>query len=164
MIINALRTDYVERGRYFSPQELYDAGRFAPREKAIFGPIIQLCDEIRRRWGKPIRCSAGVRTPEKQKDLKRRGYKAATYSPHVIGRSAMDLDVSSAAEVRRLVQLVRVVSKDLNIPVRIGWQSYLRAGMSFVHVDCAPLLADQALRQGVIPKWVHAAWSKEQEW
>jgi len=140
MIITSRLCEYRTCGEFFSPSELFDREPYAPRERLIHGSIVEVADEVRRRWGGPIPCTAGVRTQGKQELLRQRGYRAAQYSPHVY-RCAMDLDVPAAGDVRRLVAIVREVSRELGIPVRIGWRQYLNAGQSFVHVDTAPVLA-----------------------
>jgi len=157
MIIESLRDQYKTRSAHFAPYELYDSGRFAPAEKKIYGPILDFVEELRKEMGRPLRINAGVRTQAKQRDLKRRGYKAATYSPHVY-RCALDIDTTSKSQTRRLVSAIRRVSRRTGIPIRIGWKSYMRSGMTFVHIDCAPLIAAAALREGKIPRWVYNAW------
>ena len=164
MIVEPLRSEYVREGQFFGPDELYDNGPYAPSEALIFGPTIEVADEVRRQWGGPIVCSSGVRTEAKQESLRAQGYKAASYSPHVIGRSAMDLDAASREEVLELVRLLREVGTDLSIPVRIDYQSYLNSGQTLVHFDTAPLLAEDAHSDGLIPAWVFSAWNEPREW
>jgi hypothetical protein len=165
VIIRSLRAQYVQKGEFYLPAELFEGGPLGVQDRLIFGPVVKLADEVRRRWGKPLRCSSGVRSLAKQQQLRESGAKAATHSPHVIGRCAMDLDVGSAQEVYRLVRIVREAARDLGIPVRIGWKEYLRNNQSFVHIDCAPLLADAALREGLITNRTHHAWKKNgAEW
>jgi len=163
VIITALRDQYVYEGEFFKAAELYDAPPYEPEEKLIFGPILQVADEIRRRWGRPIPCTSGVRTPEKQRLLIRRGLSTAKHSPHVY-RIAMDLDVATPQETRDLAALARRVSKDLGIPIRIGWMLYLRRGQTFIHIDCGPLVAYLAHREGLIPEGVKEAWLQVTEW
>jgi hypothetical protein len=159
VIIRKLEDEYVAESKHFSQKELYDAAPFAPSTKLIYGPTLELAEAIRKEWGRPLRVNAGVRTKAKQADLKRRGYKAATYSPHVY-RCALDIDTTSRDETERLVRVIRKVSRETGIPCRIGWQSYLRSGMTFIHVDVAPMIAAAALEAGAIPRWVYKAWSQ----
>jgi hypothetical protein len=159
MIVPALKDRYVTRSPHFSERELYDGPPFAPEPKLVFGPVLELAEAVRKLWGHPLSVNAGVRTPAKQADLQRRGYRTARYSPHV-WRCALDIDTATAGQTRALVETIRVASADTGIPVRLGWQGYLRSGMTFVHMDVAPLLAKQALEANQIPAWVFNSWSK----
>lgn len=164
MIVESLRDMYTKESPRFRARELYDKSPYEPKVQSIFKPILDIAELVREEWAKPIYINSGVRTARKQKDLRDMGYKAAMYSPHVY-RCALDLDTTSEEETNQLVRICRDVAEEVNLPLRIGWRSYLRAGSTFVHIDLAPMIAAPALAEGLIPQWVHNAWNQPRaEW
>jgi hypothetical protein len=99
-------------------------------------PLIELLDVYRELSGKPCRVSSFNRSEEHQKRLKKLGYKAAKYSPHVV-KLAGDIDLFTADEVRQAVKDLEKAKKVTGIKARIGWHTYLPE-QTFVHVDVCP--------------------------
>lgn len=99
--------------------------------------LIDFLQYVRVKWGKPLKINSGYRSKEKQQQLKEQGYKTATFSPHTKGMAA-DLDTVSASETKHLVSMIQLCAKNLKLNVRIGYQQYLNAGQTFVHIDVCP--------------------------
>ena len=102
---------------------------------------------VRDAWGKPIRVNSGVRSERKQLALRKAGYRAAEFSPHVVKFArtaggliihrpclALDLDTHTPEESRLLAECIR----DCAPMARIFWSRYLPH--TFVHFDIAPML------------------------
>lgn len=106
-------------------------------ELIISEVLIDFLQVLRSRWGKSIKINSGYRTDAKQADLKAKGFKAATTSPHTVGTAA-DLDTGSADETRKLAALAEAVARFMKLPIRIGFRQYLAAGQTFVHIDVCP--------------------------
>jgi hypothetical protein len=100
-------------------------------------PLMRILDGYREAVGKPVTINSFNRSEEHQKDLKERGYKAATYSPHVV-KLAADIETKSDKETREGVKILKQVSDILKIKIRIGFEQYLKAGQTFIHVDVCP--------------------------
>lgn len=99
--------------------------------------ILQVLQEYRKRIDKPVKVNSAYRSQEKQKELRKQGYRAATFSPHCEGM-AVDIDTRSNSETQKGVELLRQISKDLGIKIRIGWEQYQKEGQTFIHVDVCP--------------------------
>ena len=87
--------------------------------------------------GEPVDLNALNRDRKKQEQLIRDGFRAAKISPHEFFLAA-DVDTKDAADTLASVPLMRLAAKETGIKVRIGWQDYLKAGQSFIHVDVCP--------------------------
>ncbi len=125
-------------GKYFSlnePRFRQDIEQFG--ELIVDEQLMRLLDGIREARGKATRLNSFNRNEKYQLELKERGFKAATFSPHVVKMGA-DIDTDDAEETRVLAMLVRQVGKKLGIECRIGWKTYVDRGSSFVHVDVCP--------------------------
>lgn len=87
---------------------------------------------IRVEWGRPIiisRGGGGWRCARFQYQLIIDGKTKATLNPHSFG--ALDNDLDSEKEILEFVELVESKFPDM----RIGYQSYLDQGKTFVHLD-----------------------------
>lgn len=104
----------------------------------ICEPIIRLLDVIRELKDSPIHINSLDRTAEKQEQLRLNGYRAAKFSPHV-AKMAADIDTISEDDTYDLLEIIEEAAKLLNYDVRIGWQSYMKDGSTFIHVDVTPM-------------------------
>ncbi len=129
-------SDYV--GNFFSlrdhklRQDLEDYDQLVVNEL-----LIRLLDEFRKSLNKPVIINSFNRSEAKQLDLQRRGFKAATVSPHVVYMAA-DINCVSATQVKDYVKRLKFIAKTIGLNIRIGFQEYLNAGQTFVHVDVCP--------------------------
>ncbi len=108
-------------------------------EMILSEKIIEVFEAIRKKWEKPLKINSGYRTERKQEQLrKNKNYKgfAAVHSPHCYG-FALDIDTKSKEETKELLKVVREIRKHFPY-MRIGWQKYLEAGATFIHIDVAP--------------------------
>jgi len=97
--------------------------------------LIEVFEKIRTLWGKPLIINSGYRTEAHQvKLVEDPRYKAAISSPHCRGY-ALDIDTKSKAETLELLDCIRSLDIDF---IRIGWENYLNAGQTFIHIDIAP--------------------------
>jgi hypothetical protein len=99
--------------------------------------LIRVLDAARDKWGKPLIVNSFNRNAEKQAELKAQGLKAATYSPHVVYLAA-DIDTKTPEESRKLAKVIRAAAESIGIKVRLGFEQYIAAGQTFVHVDVCP--------------------------
>jgi len=127
-----------EIGRFFKASE----SRFAQDIQQYHGLIVnellmRVLDHFRATIKKPITINSFNRDEKKQQELKEAGYKAATYSPHVV-KMAADIDTKSPEESRAYAIMLQRCALELNIKIRIGYEQYIKAGQTFVHVDVCP--------------------------
>lgn len=125
-------------GRYFT----YTEWRFAQDLKQfgrlyVCEPLMYVMDLTRKRWGKPLHVNSYNRTPAYQDELRARGLRAATTSPHVV-KLAADLDTTNHRETKELVPVVLQAARDLKIQIRLGYAQYMRDGSTFIHIDVCP--------------------------
>lgn len=106
-------------------------------EIVIAEPLIDFLQVIRYQWKKPLTISSGYRSQTYQEELRQRGFKAATNSPHVKGM-AVDIDTSTKDETILLANFILAAAKRLSMPIRIGFNDYLKGGQTFIHVDICP--------------------------
>lgn len=126
-------------GKYFSytadfklRQDLEDYDQLIVNEL-----LIRVLDAFRKLVNEPVTINSFNRSEEKQQRLKEQGYKTAKFSPHMVYMAA-DINCHSESQVRAYVAALKVVAKDLQIKIRIGYEEYLKIGMTFVHVDVCP--------------------------
>lgn len=100
--------------------------------------IIRFLDVLRVKWGKPIYINSLDRTEADQERLRNQGYRAATTSPHV-SKLAADIDTTSKDETYDLLECIDEVKELLEYDVRIGWESYMKIGQTFIHIDVCPM-------------------------
>lgn len=106
-------------------------------ELLVAEQLIRVLDEFRARTGLPCVLSAFNRSQARQNELRKLGYRAAAFSPHVAYMAA-DIDTASEARTRDWVKVLMQVSIDLGIKIRIGFEQYLSAGQTFIHLDVCP--------------------------
>lgn len=105
----------------------------------IYKEFFEIFEELRTKWGKPIRITSGYRCPKYQHKLYDQGMTNAILSPHSTGL-ALDLDCKSMNDVDVLAGLAESVSPEL----RIGIYKYK---MTFVHIDAAYMVSPILSRQ-----------------
>lgn len=120
-------------GRFFTVKEEKLRGEFT-----LAAPLVLLADKYRELKGKPVKINSAFRTKEKQEQLKKDGYRAAKYSPHCEGM-AFDVDTISERDTRNSVKVLKKAAKMLGYKIRIGFESYLKVGNTFVHFDVCPM-------------------------
>lgn len=108
----------------------------------IYGEFFDVFKEIRDKWGRSIPITSGYRCIQHQKDLYDQGISSAALSVHDFGL-ALDLDCNDEYEVKSLVKHIEKICPEL----RIGYQSYLHRGQSFVHIDCGYLISPSYSRK-----------------
>lgn len=152
--INHLPKD--KAATYFRASELDYNG-----ELLIAAPLLNLIDKLRERIGKPVNINSGYRTAERQAQLRAAGYLAATTSPHTVGM-AVDIDTTNRVETMAVVNLLRKIAAENGYKIRLGYNQYLKAGQTFVHVDVCPMYyaAGQSLHKEKHP----LVWEKQIEW
>ena len=99
--------------------------------------LFTVLQRYRELKGVPVHLNSLNRDRKKQEQLIKDGFRAATISPHEYFLAA-DVDTQDAADTIASVPLMRQAAKEVGIKVRIGWQDYLKAGSSFVHIDVCP--------------------------
>jgi len=133
-----LPVDSDKIGRHFSISE----HRFDEDIK-LFGalvvnePLMQVMDATREALDRPLKINSFNRSQAKQDALKAAGFKTAKTSPHV-ALMAADIDTTTPAQTREMVKVIQQVSALLGIKVRLGFEQYLKAGQTFVHLDVCP--------------------------
>jgi uncharacterized protein YcbK (DUF882 family) len=112
----------------------------------VFHLLFTRFEEIRKQWGKPLDITSGYRCPTYQRFLWNVGQSDSPLSVHIFGL-ALDINVKSKNEVNTLVNIVEGIDSEL----RIGYQQYLNAGKTFIHIDVGYLISpvyDEALHEG----------------
>jgi len=136
--IYGLPVDSDKIGRHFSITETRFIQDITTYGELIVNELLMMVlDALREAVNKPIRINSFNRSEEHQKDLKKRGFKTAAHSPHV-AKMAADVDTDSEEQTREWVKFVKQVASILNIKVRIGFEQYLKAGQTFIHIDVCP--------------------------
>lgn len=127
--------DKEQIGEHFSLDEAVFQSNMADYTTVYWcEPIIKLLDAFRSSKGEPVTLTSVYRSSEKQQELIDRGLTDATVSPHNLSFAA-DIDCKDDEDVIRTANLIRTIGKNHNIPTRVGYQSYLQRGDTFVHVD-----------------------------
>lgn len=125
-------------GKFFSlkdPRLARDLKEFG--ELVVNELLIRILDAFREKTGKPVNINSFNRTEAYQAKLKSEGYRTAEHSPHV-AKMAADIDTTSAVETREWVKVLTLLSAQLGIKIRLGFEQYLSAGQTFIHVDVCP--------------------------
>lgn len=126
-------------GDYFSfmePRFLQDIQDYGYLE--VNEPLMILLDTYREHIDKPVTINSFNRSEKKQQELRNNGFKAATFSPHVV-KMAADIDTYTETETRESAEILLKLSKKLHIPCRVGYKAYLDRGQTFIHLDVCPL-------------------------
>lgn len=125
-------------GKHFSATE----PRFA-RDIQTFGKLVVnellmiVLDEFRTRRGFAVNINSFNRTAAYQAELKEKGFRTATFSPHE-ALMAADIDTTTADQTRSEAGLLQLIGMELGIRIRVGYEDYLKAGQTFIHVDVCP--------------------------
>jgi len=156
--------EYTEEkiGKYFSILE----SRFQ-EDIRLYGEVVicellfNVLNRFRELKGEPVKLNSLNRDRKKQEQLLKDGFRAAKVSPHEFFLAA-DVDTKDAADTLSSVPIMRQAAKEVGIKVRIGWQDYLKAGQSFIHVDVCP----EYFGKGKV--WNHVShpvqWESQSEW
>ena len=136
--IYGLPRDSDKIGRHFSITEPQFRDELSLYKRLVVNePLMVVLDALREAVGVPIQINSFNRTQAHQDALKKRGFKTAGTSPHV-ALMAADIDTRTEAQTREWVKILLQVSALLNIKVRLGFQQYLKAGQTFIHLDVCP--------------------------
>lgn len=102
----------------------------------VYFEFFQIWEDLREAWKRPVKIpkGGGWRCPRYQYSLILADKTKATCSPHFF--FALDNDFSSRAECVDYLTLIEKRHPEL----RVGFQAYLEAGKSFVHIDCCYLV------------------------
>jgi len=108
--------------RYFTYTE-FDSPDQVGSGKKMHPDILEMLDEVRDKFDKPIRITSGYRTKKYNESLSARGYKASPNSSHLKGL-AVDIACSSSVDRYHLI----------NCLLDVGFK---RIGIAntFIHVD-----------------------------
>lgn len=107
-------------------------------ELIVCAPLMRVLDVYRALVNAPVNINSFNRNEEKQQSLKAQGARAATFSPHVV-KLAADVDTKDEEDTRKKVVVMLEAAKMAKVPIRIGYEDYIKAGQSFIHVDVCPL-------------------------
>lgn len=118
--------------------------------------LIRVLDKYREYTKHAVTINSFNRSPEKQEQLRKNKYRAATHSPHVV-KMAADVDTPGVLELMMKhnwskeraskeamkinydeVILVKQAAAALQIKIRVGHKEYLSIGQTFFHVDVCP--------------------------
>jgi len=154
---------WSQSGRYSSHGELYPDRDIwlLPEEKVILTCTLEIFDQAREYYGRPLKINSGRRSQKYQDLLTKKGYRTAKYSPHVLG-AALDVDVPDDMTDVDLAKLLRDSAAALSYRVpRIGYLQYRgdQGSSSFVHFDCAWNLPSETLSK--LPLNVITAYTME---
>lgn len=110
--------------------------------------LIRVLDQWRKDIGEPMTINSFNRDDAKQKQLTEQGFRAATFSPHVVKRDscgnylhggfAADKDTISKSQTIEHVDILRESAKKAEVKIRFGYKDYLEKGQTFIHVDVGP--------------------------
>lgn len=128
------------------PEFYYNGGGRVDSPPYLYRELFDSFKKIREKWGKPINITSGYVCLKHQKDLYEQNIKSTLISVHNFGM-ALDLDTSDEEETKSMVKFIKRHCPDL----RLGWQSYLHRGQSFIHIDTGYRISpsySKKLRQG----------------
>src|SRR5690606_25260186 len=87
-------------GKYFSlNEERFKNDLSAYGELIVSALLIEVLDGFREAVNQPVTLNSFNRNEEHQKDLQARGFKTATYSPHVV-KLAADIETKTEKQTR----------------------------------------------------------------
>lgn len=125
-------------GKHFSlDEDRFKADIKLYGELVVNELLITVLDAFREEVGVPVTLNSFNRDIAHQLELKKKGFKAATTSPHVV-KMAADIDTKSPEQTREWVKVLLEVGRKLGISIRVGYEQYLAAGQTFIHVDVCP--------------------------
>lgn len=180
-ILYGLDTASDKIGRFFSLSE----HRFKT-DIDLFGELVvnellmRVLDKYREFTKHAVVINSFNRTQEKQDQLRKNKFRAASHSPHV-AKMAADVDTpgifelmvdkgwskeKASKEAAKInydeVILMRQAAAALQIKIRIGHKEYLQIGQTFFHVDVCP---EFYAKGKPFHEYPHpAVWEKETQW
>ena len=135
-------------GKHFSYTEhkfQEDINRYG--ELIVCAPLMQVLDLYREKKNSPVKINSFNRDEKKQLELHTEGFRAATFSPHVV-KLAVDCDTPNPEHLKNGEDAFKLVrdnakfaleaGKELGIGVRVGSEQYIKAGYTFIHIDVTP--------------------------
>ena len=125
-------------GRHFSYTETRFARDIQRYGKLVVNELLMIVlDEYRERIAEPVHINSFNRDQAKQDELAEQGFRTAKFSPHVFCIAA-DVDTKDEVDTREKALTMLRVGRDLGIKIRVGFEQYIRANQSFIHVDVCP--------------------------
>ena len=115
-IVDCVNMKYFTYTEFDSPDEVGSGKKMHP-------DILEMLDQARDKYDKPMRITSGYRTKEYNESLSARGYKASPNSSHLKGLAA-DLKCENSTDRFKLYDILREVGFN-----RIG------VAKTFIHVD-----------------------------
>lgn len=108
--------------------------------------LVDIFSQAREKLGVPIQINSGFRTKAYQRELKRRGYKAAKISPHMHG-AAFDLNIQHIKGIDHASRCYKLKTALEEAAYNLGLKEYFRYGCKaynydFLHFDIVPILFD----------------------
>lgn len=126
-------------GKFFSLREQrFQDDIVLYKTLVICEPLMRVLDALREDVGHALHLNSFNRDQTKQNQLKKDGFRAATYSPHVV-KMAADVDTITIEQSRALAKRAIEVAKKLGIPIRVGVEEYIPKGQTFIHIDVTPV-------------------------
>ncbi len=125
-IVDCVNMKYFTYTEFDSPDEVGSGKKMHP-------DILEMLDQARDKYDKPIRITSGYRTKEYNESLSARGYKASPNSSHLKG---LAVDIACASSVDRYHLI--------NCLLDVGFK---RIGIAntFIHVDIDPEKANEVI-------------------
>lgn len=154
MILPEYEQLYVDGSFHYGSDILFPANWKGDR--LFFGPTLDVLEATTSLWGESFEVKVGaVSLPSLSSRRK----------PYLIKdihqfRCAVDLLFTTEDDLRYAAALLRQAAAELHCPIRMGWRMHLVRGVLFIHLDTAPLLADQALSHEHISQATHRQWEK----
>ena len=116
--------------RRLPPEFYYNGGGRVDDVPYLYRELFRGFKRLREKWGRPIDITSGYRCLKHQKELYEQEISSNLISVHSFGL-ALDLDCDSREEVESMAKLARRL-----LPAfRIGHESYLNHGQTFIHLD-----------------------------
>lgn len=130
---------YALESELYSPNDAY----LKDRDKWMNAEVLDVFDSVREKVGGPLSITSGKRSTKYQKELRRKGYRAASISPHCLG-IAIDIRVPEGMEDSDLATLFIQESVQIcKVSPRIGYLAYRNSpkeSSTFIHFDLAPMV------------------------
>lgn len=117
---------------HFSVSEMSDTGYFHISET-----LLNVLELFREKSGEPVILNSAYRSQIKQSGMRKSNKHAAKNSPHPEGMAA-DIETKTKIETADKAAILDKISHETGINMRIGYESYLLDGMTFIHVDVTP--------------------------
>ena len=134
-----LNVGSAEIGHHYKFTEPKFAENIARYGKLIVcGPLMKVLDRYRELIEEPNNINSFNRDDKKQEELNLAGMRTAKFSPHVV-KMAADCDTYSEEDTKIKVKKMIQAGIESDIKIRVGFQQYLDAGQTFIHVDVCPM-------------------------